>query len=123
MNRLFDTPRQEDPHAQLERAFIEEYLRARRHSLATLQMLPTAEADAMLREASLYASGRLTEVESRAHLVNDLHCVPQAITTEPCGAGRAAAAALPDVAPQQPRRRAANRRRSVAFGASRRTLP
>jgi len=65
-----------DPLAQLERAFIEEFLRARGFDLSTLTRLPTAEADALWKEASLYASGKLTEVESRAHYVNDLHDAP-----------------------------------------------
>lgn len=68
-----DTPLAEDPHAQLERAFIDEFLRPRGYSLATLRKLPTDQATELLREASLYASGRLTEVESRAHFVHDIH--------------------------------------------------
>ena len=62
-----------DPLAQLERAFIEEYLDGRGYHLNTLHELPTEQADALMREASAYASGRLTEVETRAHLVEDLH--------------------------------------------------
>jgi len=66
-----------DPHseplAQLERAFIEEYLHRRGQHLNTLKSLPPDEANALMKEASAYASGRLTEVETRAHLVGDLH--------------------------------------------------
>jgi hypothetical protein len=62
-----------DPLAQLERAFIEEYLQGRGHHLDDLRELPTEQANALMREASTYASGRLTEVETRAHLVGDLH--------------------------------------------------
>ena len=62
-----------DPLAQLEVSFIEEYLHGRGQQLHTLNALPPAEANALMKEASAYASGRLTEVESRAHLVGDLH--------------------------------------------------
>jgi hypothetical protein len=62
-----------DPLAQLERAFLEEYLTGRGYHLNTLQELPVEQANALMKEASAYASGRLTEVETRAHLVADLH--------------------------------------------------
>ncbi|HUQ25633.1 MAG TPA: hypothetical protein VM140_08185 [Burkholderiales bacterium] len=62
-----------DPLAQLERAFIEEYLHGRGQHLNTLKALPREQANALMKEASAYASGRLTEVETRAHLVDDLH--------------------------------------------------
>jgi hypothetical protein len=62
-----------DPLAQLETAFIEEYLHGRGHHLNTLRSLPREQANALMKEASAYASGRLTEVETRAHLVGDLH--------------------------------------------------
>jgi len=62
-----------DPLAQLERAFIEEFLLGRGYHLNTLRELPGDQADALMREASAYASGRLSEVETRAHLVEDLH--------------------------------------------------
>jgi hypothetical protein len=62
-----------DPLAQLERAFIEEYLHRRGQHLNTLSGLPREQANALMKEASAYASGRLTEVETRAHLVDDLH--------------------------------------------------
>jgi hypothetical protein len=68
-----DTPPQDDRHAQLERAFIAEYLQTRHRTLESLRDLPPEEAAALLKEASLYASGRLCEVESRAHLIAELH--------------------------------------------------
>lgn len=69
----FDKPADDDPIAQLERAFIDEFLRGRGYSLATLHEVPEETANALLKAASTYASGRLTEVESRAHLLDDLH--------------------------------------------------
>ena len=67
----------DDPLAQLELAFIAEFLQGRGYTLSTLHDLPEAEADALLKQASLYASGKLTEVESRAHFVDDMHHTPQ----------------------------------------------
>lgn len=72
-----DEPPREDPHAQLERAFVEEYLRSHGQSLSTLAALPNEEAHLLLRQASVYASARLSEVEARAHYVEDLHRAPQ----------------------------------------------
>ena len=67
----------DDPLAQLELAFIAEFLQGRGYTLSTLHELPEDQADALLKQASLYASGKLTEVESRAHFVDDMHHAPQ----------------------------------------------
>jgi hypothetical protein len=64
---------QSDPVARLERAFIAEFLERHGHSAATLHELPEAEANALMREASVYASAKLSEVEARAHYVHDIH--------------------------------------------------
>lgn len=68
-----DVPAAADPRAQMERTLMAEYLRARGHDWGSVRALPEAEARALLRDASLHASARLTEIESRAHLVSDLH--------------------------------------------------
>jgi hypothetical protein len=73
MARDPDEPVAVDQTAQLEQALILEFLERKGHTLATLQDLPADELKALMREASLYASGRLTEVESRAHYVHDIH--------------------------------------------------
>lgn len=62
--------------AQLERAFIEEYLRGLGHSSAELHQLPAAEVKVLMRAASLYASMRMEEVEARSHLMEELHGGP-----------------------------------------------
>ena len=62
-----------DPLSELERAFIAEFLHERGHTFDTLRALPEAEAHALFQQASVYASCRLTEVESRAHFVEDMH--------------------------------------------------
>ena len=53
-----------DRTAELELALIIDFLEQRGQTLHSLHTL---------REASLYASSRLSEVESRAQYVNDLH--------------------------------------------------
>jgi hypothetical protein len=63
----------EDPQAELETALIDEFLRLRGVSRHTLQEIPEEKATALMREASTYASARLTELESRAHYVHEIH--------------------------------------------------
>jgi hypothetical protein len=70
-----DLPR-EDPHAQLELALISEFLQRLGYSLASLHELPADQADALFKQASLYASGRLSEVESRAHYIDEMRQGP-----------------------------------------------
>lgn len=63
----------EDPEAQLERALIEEFLRARGLDSVALLALPPDTAKRLLTEASMYAAMKLAEVESRAHFVHEIH--------------------------------------------------
>ena len=62
-----------DPLSELERAFMAEFLQDRGHTLESVRALPPDQAHALLQQASVYASCRLTEVESRAHYVDDMH--------------------------------------------------
>ena len=62
--------------AYLEWAYLEEYLRSVGYSLEQLHQLPSARAKAIMRDASLFASMRLSEVEARSHLVEELHGGP-----------------------------------------------
>ena len=62
-----------DQTAELERSLIAEFLETRGHTMHSIQALPEAERHELMREASLHASMRLTEVESRARYVDDLH--------------------------------------------------
>jgi hypothetical protein len=64
---------QTDPESTLERAFIAEYLQRHGQAESTLHLLPPSEAIPLMREASIYASARLGEVEARAHYVHDIH--------------------------------------------------
>jgi hypothetical protein len=63
----------QDPHAELEQSLIIEFLHKQGHTLSSVLELAPEAAEALLKEASLYASGRLCEVESRAHYVQDMH--------------------------------------------------
>jgi hypothetical protein len=63
----------EDPQAKLERALIEEYLKERGCSLATVNTKPPTEGKALLAQASLYAAGRLAEIDARAAYVHRIH--------------------------------------------------
>jgi hypothetical protein len=68
-----DQPPRPDQTAELELALISEFLEQRGQSLHSLNALPEAQQHRLMREASLYASMRLSEVESRAQYVDDLH--------------------------------------------------
>jgi hypothetical protein len=63
----------EAPLALLERSLIDEYVRMHGHDPAKLSELVAADRDALLKGASLYASGKLSEVETRSHFVHELH--------------------------------------------------
>jgi hypothetical protein len=72
-----------DPLGELERAYIAEFLLRHGHTLTTVHDLPTAAAHDLLKAASIYASGRLTEVESRSHYVDDMHGGAAVAATRP----------------------------------------
>jgi hypothetical protein len=60
-------------HALLEKCLIEEYLKTKGHTRKSLKNLPEEAALQMMREASTYASGKLSEIEIRARFTDDLH--------------------------------------------------
>lgn len=62
-----------DPQTDLETALIDEFLRARGTDRQKLRQMPESEALQLGREAAAYATARLTEVESRAHFVHEIH--------------------------------------------------
>jgi hypothetical protein len=61
-----------DPDGKLERAFMQEFLRARGHDLRSVETLPEDERKQLLRDASMYAAARLAEVQARAHFLGEL---------------------------------------------------
>ena len=61
-----------DQTAELERALIADFLEQRGHTVQSVKQMPDEERHALMRSASLHASMRLAEVETRAHYVDDL---------------------------------------------------
>ena len=66
-------PIADDIHAFLEKTLIEAYLKGKGYTLEDLQNLPEEEAKQIMKEASTYASGKLAEVEVKAHFMQELH--------------------------------------------------
>ena len=67
-----DTGPVEEPLAHLERDLITAYLAGTGRDLAALRDRTDAEACRLLAAASLYATTRLAEVESRSHFLRSL---------------------------------------------------
>ncbi len=72
-NKKNGQPIMEDMHAALEKTLIEAYLKGKGYTLEGLKTLPEAEATQLMKEASTYASGKLAELEERAHLMEELY--------------------------------------------------
>lgn len=60
------------PLGRLEEALIDEFLTGRGYDRKSLDALPDAERHALLKEASVYASSKLTEVEARSHFIDQI---------------------------------------------------
>ena len=63
----------EDPNAQLEKEFLAEYVRSHLPPETSLESPSPVAARQLMTEASRYASAKLAELETRAHLVTDVH--------------------------------------------------
>ncbi|HEY7057928.1 MAG TPA: hypothetical protein VH458_15440 [Vicinamibacterales bacterium] len=63
----------EPPSAALERALIDDFVRAQGYDPRQLARLPHRIREDLLRRASEHASVRLTEVESRSQFVHEIH--------------------------------------------------
>ena len=70
-----DRPGIDDPHADLERTLINDYLRARGHDPADLRARDDVEAHRLLAQASTHAASKLAELEARAHYVQEIRHV------------------------------------------------
>jgi hypothetical protein len=68
-----ETPHLEPPLGKLERALIDEYLRRQGHDTVSVADLPEAERQQLLTDASVYASGKLVEIEARSHYLDEIH--------------------------------------------------
>jgi hypothetical protein len=62
-----------DPQAQLERGFMDEFVRARGHDPAHLDELPEQVVRTLRRDACAYAAAKLAEVDCRAHYLQEIH--------------------------------------------------
>ena len=62
-----------DRETLMERSLIDEFLQAHGTTLHALHNLPNEQKEALLKEASRYASMKLMEVESRARFVESIH--------------------------------------------------
>jgi hypothetical protein len=68
-----DLPPLHDPEGQLEQELIADFLHALGHDAATLDALPAPQRLHLLQDASIYAAGKLAEIEARAHYIADIH--------------------------------------------------
>ena len=68
-----DRPDPPAPQTQLKRALIDEFLRTHGYDPANVSGPPNAELELLMKQACTYASGKLAEVEARAHFVHDIH--------------------------------------------------
>ena len=66
-----------DPQAQLERAFIDEFLRDRGCDLSTVDRRPPDERRSLMVGASQYAATKLAEIDARAAYLDELHGPPR----------------------------------------------
>lgn len=62
----------EGPQSALERRLIREYLRGKGYRLEDLRRLPKEEAKQLMRQACMYASLKLAEIESKAQFREDI---------------------------------------------------
>ncbi len=73
-----DTPApEEDVHARLENHLIDEYLSQKGYTRKSLADLPQAEARKIMYSASMYASGKLAEIENRSRYNDELRNLGQ----------------------------------------------
>lgn len=63
----------EDRHAALERSLIAEYLGTVGHTLESVAALPSDQRIALLRSAAAAATLKLSEIESRAKFLEEIH--------------------------------------------------
>jgi hypothetical protein len=73
----------EDPHAALERQFIDEFLQSVGHTRRSVAELGTSGVSMLLRAASEYASLRLAEIECRARYTGMLPSTRAGFTSTP----------------------------------------
>ena len=60
-------------HPFLEKLLIETYLKGKGYTMDALKGVPEEVAKQLMKEACIYASSKLAEVEVKAHLMQELH--------------------------------------------------
>jgi len=73
MAPLQDVPAMEDRDGELERIFIQEFLRAHGYDQETANALAEPQRTRLLTQACVYAAARLAELEARVHYLHDIH--------------------------------------------------
>jgi hypothetical protein len=61
------------PGGELEHAYINEYLLGLGYKPEDLKALPAAQRHDLMCAASMYASTRMADVETRSHLIEEMH--------------------------------------------------
>jgi len=67
----------ENPQSSLEKMYLEAFLNNKGYTMETIQELPKEDARRLMKEASMYASSKLAEVESRAQFRKEIHGTTQ----------------------------------------------
>lgn len=76
-----ETNSTEIPDSKLERIFINAYITEKGYKLENLHELPADELKQLMTDASRYASAKLAEMETRAHLIKEIHDASQSVTS------------------------------------------
>ena len=63
----FSSTPEDEARALLEKGLIDEYLKDKGYDRESLKKLPKDEARQIMTEASIFASGKLSEIETKAH--------------------------------------------------------
>ncbi len=61
------------PSRELEQAYINEYLQGLGYKFEDLKTLPATQHHDLMCAASMFASTRLADVETRSHLIEEMH--------------------------------------------------
>jgi hypothetical protein len=62
----------DDPYNEIEKTLIEEYLNEQGYSLEQLKKLPERVVKQLMKEATRYVVLRKSEIEAKAHLVDEI---------------------------------------------------
>ena len=69
---------EDETRAILEKGIIDEFLKNKGYTRESLKKLPPEDARRIMTEASIYASGKLTEIETKAHYRQEIKDVGSA---------------------------------------------